>query len=769
MNSAVNLTSTFDLLNACVQHLGTAILAIWGVDPEGVCRCPQGKKCRSPGKHPNAKLCPNGVKNASRDPSIIRQWVRQAPHGNWALRCGEPIPGGGFLGAFDWDPRNGSDESLAQIQARGDELPETVTQASGGGGGHRLYRWTKSPASRSVGPGLDLQGGGKYIVIAPSRHRSGGYYTWELGLAPGDVPVADAPAWLEEGTDEAQPRPDRDGAGTARETVLGEAFFLAGRAGPVMPGGEMFVNCIQSHLHGDARGSGSDASTVILPPAGGSKFGGFKCQHGHCANLKWQEVMAFFTPEIRDAANKKYPRLAVVPDPPASQGSPAPPAPGPRASGPLDADDPISKALKQRLHFKPVKGGSYKIVSDIVNVSIVLTYDPRWAGVLKFDEFAQVIRFTRQPPFHPDDSVKGEASTWTDEDTTRLDLWLRRTLQIECDSKTIREAVYVVARRDGINPLRDYLDSLAWDGSERLERWLTIYAGCEDNDYTRIAGRKWILSAVARAYEPGCKVDTLLVLEGPQGKGKSTMLRSLVPVVSWFSDTPLAIGEKDSYVGLRGKWIVELAELASLKRADLDRTKAFFSSPVDSYRPPYGREQVSVPRTAIFAGTVNLGEYLNDATGGRRFIPVKCGVIDIETLTVDRDQLWAEAVRRYKEWAARGRPQSECLWWPSPEENPLFENEQIVRQVAGAGNPWTEAIALWVQCERARKIVEERGYLLLRDVAAGALHLSDKDLDPSAMTAMGIVMVRELGWTKKRVHVAGARAWGYYPGKGTPT
>ncbi len=759
MTPAVNHQSTFDLLNACIQHLGTAVLAIWGVDPEGVCRCPAGKKCKSPGKHPNSKLCPNGVKNASRDPSIVRQWVRQAPLGNWAIRCGEAIPGGGFLGAFDWDPRNGSAESLAQINARGDELPDTVTQQSGGGGGHRLYRWPHSPASRSVAPGLDLQGGGKYIVIAPSRHYTGGVYTWELGQAPGEIEICDAPQWLLDGTDEAQPRPSRDGSDTARETVLGEAFFLAGRAGPVMPDGSMFVNCVQSHMHGDSRGHGQDASTVILPPAGGSRFGGYKCLHGHCANLKWNEVLKMLPADCVKAANDKYPRLSVVPPltPEENAQSKAPAMVTPQSE-----EEAAIKEVRNKLHFKPTKNG-YKISSDIVNASIILTYDPRWKGVLKFDEFAQVLRFTRPPPFHPDDSIKRDYDTWTDEDTTRLDLWLRRFYSIELDGGKIREAVYVVGRRDGINPLQSYLDSLEWDGSPRLDRWLSTYVGCDDVEYTRVAGRKWILSAVARAFEPGCKVDTLLVLEGPQGRGKSTMLRTLVPVVSWFSDTPLAIGEKDSYVGLRGKWVVELAELASLKKADLDRTKAFFSSPVDSYRPPYGREQVSVPRTAIFAGTVNLGEYLNDATGGRRFIPVKCGTIDLETLAVDRDQLWAEAVKRYKDWVGKGRPQSECLWWPSPEENPIFEQEQVERQVAGAGNPWTEAIALWVQSDRAKKIVETRGYLLLRDIASGALDMSDKDLNPSSMTSMGIVLVRELGWQKKRVKVAGARAWGYFP------
>lgn len=756
--TAVPSPNTFELLQSCVQHLGAAILAIWGVDEKGACRCPKGAACNNTGKHPNSKLCPNGVKNATREAAILRQWVKQAPTGNWAIRCGEPIPGGGFLGAFDWDPRNGAEESLAEIRARGLELPESVGQISGGGGGHRLYKFDKAPASRCLGPGLDLQGADKYIVISPSRHRSGSPYLWELGQAPGECAIAPAPRWIVESTDEAMGRPVVDGV-SARDTVLGEAFVLAGRAGPVMPDGSMMVNCPQSHLHSDTRGHGHDASSVVLPPAGGSRAGGFKCLHGHCANLKWQEVMNFFPKEIREEANKKYPRLGIVP-PAYLEKELAQEKPDTNA---VKVDAPDLDEVRKRLHFKMSKSGGSKIVSDIVNANIILTYDPRWKGVLRYDEFAQVLRFTRTPPWHPDDVGKDKSEVWTDEDTTRLDLWFRRNWALELPGEKIRESVYVVGRRDGMNPLTDYLNALQWDGTRRLDTWLCAYAGVTDTPYTRIAGRKWALSAVARAFEPGVKVDACLVLEGPQGKGKSTLLRTLVPNASWFSDTPIDLASKDAYVALRGKWIIELAELASLKKADLDRAKAFFSSAVDSYRPPYGREQITVARTAVFAGTVNLGEYLNDATGGRRFIPVKCGVIDLRNLTADRDQLWAETAQLYKAWVARGRPQSECLWWPSPEELPLFEAEQMVRQVAGTGHPWTEAIAVWTISPRAKEMVAKKGFLLIREIAKGALDMDDKDLTQAHMTHIGVIMVRELKWQKKRVLVAGARAWGYEP------
>lgn len=749
MTVALQTTSVFDLLQTCVQNLGVAILPLWGIAADGVCLCPKGKDCNAAGKHPNPRLAPNGVKNATRDLSIIRQWALQVPNGNWALRCGEPLPDGGFLGVLDSDPRNGSVESLEDIRGREGDIPETVTQSTGGRGSHHLFRFPIAPASRLVAPGLDLQGGGKYIVVAPSKHRSGGLYTWEIGLGPGDIKVADAPRWLLEGTGEAQPRPTPD-SGTARETVLGEAFALAGRAGAVLPDGMMLANCPQSHLHSDNRGKGQDPSCVILPPAGGSRFGGFRCQHGHCANLKWQDVVKMLPKEAVDEANRKYPRLGVVP---------------PTTSEPTDSTPEGIRAelkdVRQRLAWKEVRGNA-KIINDEVNLNIILTYDPRWKGILSYDEFAQTIRFSREPDWHPDDAPKEKKLVWADEHVNCLNLWLRRNWGLELPAEKIRDGVVTVARRDSVNPLRDYLKSLTWDLFPRIDTWLTTYLGVEDSPYVRSVGRKWLISAVARGFQPGCKVDTLLILEGGQGVGKSTALRIMATGAgdpAWFSDTPIPIGEKDAYVALRGKWIYELAELASLKKADLDKAKAFFSAPIDSYRPPYGREQVSVPRTCVFAGTVNLGEYLHDSTGGRRFWPVKVGVIDLQALQADRDQLWAEAVAVYKAWLDRGSPQSACLWWPSPEETAVFEAEQSDREVP---HPWTEIIAQWAGSQRCKDLLR-KGYVTIGDVASSALAIADKDIGPSEATAIGIILARHLKWMKKRTLINGVRVRVYVP------
>jgi predicted P-loop ATPase len=205
-----------------------------------------------------------------------------------------------------------------------------------------------------------------------------------------------------------------------------------------------------------------------------------------------------------------------------------------------------------------------------------------------------------------------------------------------------------MARLNRFHPVVDYLDRLQWDGRPRLDKWLVTYAGAKDSDYARAAGALVLIAAVRRVRRPGCKYDEMMVLEQPQqGTNKSTGLAVLAVNDDWFTDElPLNVEAKRVIETLRGRWIVEAAELSGLKKADSEHLKAMLSRRIDRARMAYGRLTIEAPRQCVIIGTTNKSEYLRDTSGNRRFWPVAIQAINIEALKRDRDQLWAEAAAR---------------------------------------------------------------------------------------------------------------------------
>ena len=251
-----------------------------------------------------------------------------------------------------------------------------------------------------------------------------------------------------------------------------------------------------------------------------------------------------------------------------------------------------------------------------------------------------------------------------------------------------------VAREHSFHPIRDYLDSLKWDKIPRIADWLTLYLGVDPSDYARAVAEKWLIGAVARIYNPGCKVDTCLILEGSQGAFKSTALRELAGN-DFFTDDIADLGSKDSVIQTRGVWIIELAELDSMSRPEASRVKAFMSRQVDHIRLPYDRRTSDVPRECIFAGTVNNDTYLKDETGGRRFWPIRVGKIDIDSLKRDRDQLPAEARDRFK---------SGANWWLDIPE--LVEAARDEQQARHEEDAWAEKISEFVSTRPTVRVDE---------------------------------------------------------------
>ena len=319
------------------------------------------------------------------------------------------------------------------------------------------------------------------------------------------------------------------------------------------------------------------------------------------------------------------------------------------------------------------------------NVILALSSDPVFAGVLAFDEFGQEI-VVRQPlPW--DCATASLPRPWEDADDIRTAEWLQLR-GINVAPVVVGRAVGAVARELRVHPVRDWLDTLRWDGTPRLETWTSAYLGAEPTAFHHTIGALWLISAIARIYRPGVKADHMLILEGPQGARKSTAIKVLAGE-EWFTDELPELGSKDAALHMQGVWIVEIAELDAIGRAEVSRIKAFLTRTTDRFRPPYGRHTVEIKRQCVFAGTVNPDTYLRDETGNRRFWPLRCGDIDIEALRRDRDQLWAEALARFKDGA---------IWWL--EDKTLLSaarDEQDKRYQADA---WDGLIDRWLTHEQ---------------------------------------------------------------------
>lgn len=378
------------------------------------------------------------------------------------------------------------------------------------------------------------------------------------------------------------------------------------------------------------------------------------------------------------------------------------------------------------------------------NVYQLLLNHPEWTGCLGMDEFSNSIRARLDSPT----GLKAGAS-WDEDQDFKLGLWMAKHLSlfIKADGM-ISSGVRAAAIQNSFHPVREWLDSLKWDGVSRIERWLSDFAGVSDTPYSRLVARYFIIGMVARIYRPGCKMDTALILEGLQGEGKSTIARALAG--EWFSDTTFVMGDKDSFMALRGKWAYELAELDSFNRSESTRAKAFISSSVDSYRAPYDRISKDHPRQCVFIGTTNQYEYFKDASGNRRYWPVLClGELNPAGLREMREQLFAEAVDLFH---AGER------WHPSKEEQiNLFTPEQEQREL---DDPWMIAIHDWIKY----KCTDDQVTSL--DILCGALKMEVSKIDGARQASMRVgVCMRKLGWGKSR-RTSGLREWVYTKPKG---
>lgn len=321
----------------------------------------------------------------------------------------------------------------------------------------------------------------------------------------------------------------------------------------------------------------------------------------------------------------------------------------------------VSRLERSRTGYKNTAYNMYLILKNLNADS------PTDQCVFAYDEFNQSNIYTFVPPWGSQNDVGREL---TDLDDIRIQTWLSREWGIETSEQKISSLTLQLGKENSFHPVQRYLKSLKWDGKERLNTLLTHYCGAVgDTRYLADLGRKFLTAAVARVFEPGIKFDHILILEGDQGIGKSTFVRFLAG--QWYSDSLGDISNKDVVDNMRGNWIIELGELASMNRAEANELKAFVTRQWDITRKAYGRRSQRYARQCVFIGTTNDDEYLKDATGGRRFWCVKTTNFKFKELLEDRDQLWAEAYFNYQ--------LGEVLYLDDPEVREIAEGEQADR------------------------------------------------------------------------------------------
>lgn len=389
--------------------------------------------------------------------------------------------------------------------------------------------------------------------------------------------------------------------------------------------------------------------------------------------------------------------------------------------------------------YQSLRRDNGRVIPDLANVLIALRGDPEMDHALAFDEMRWRSIVQRPLPATDEGRLEKPVPHETDDDDiVRVQEWLQVNGMPRIGRETIGNGFEMLAHERAFHPIKLWLDNVAWDGEPRIYSnqgpWLTTYLGAVSQplDYLATIGQCFLVSMIARIYEPPCKADYMLVLEGDQGVEKSRACAALAE--RWFGDCLPDIHTKDAKQYLGDKWLVEVSELSAFSKADIETLKAFITRESEDYRPPYGKLNVVRPRQCVFIGTTNRLAYIKDDTGARRFWPVRVGKIDVDGLKRDRDQLFAEALALYHDRTS---------WWPSPElEQKWIKPEQETRVETEA---WEADIAAFLAGG-----VTETNRVTVTEVARNALGFENSARVKMADANRIIGVLHVLGWKAGR-------------------
>ena len=567
-------------------------------------------------KIPYGSLVSKGHLNATTSADQITKWWTEAPNANIGLNL--EASGLVCIDVDSYKPDCGFGDFI-----KDKHLPQTLTQKSASGGTHYIFKANSGDSyPGTLCKGVDIKYNG-YILLSPSNF-NGRPYEWQNDLEP-----AQAPDWLAKQLPKvAEPKTPLLPMYSFKQPRLLEVIANEGWHNTVLKRVGSMVAC------------GEDDEAI-------HRFTDDLTLEGYSLEDTRAEVQRMID--------------------------------GARAKG-------FGTELAQESSAELIKSSRGDVINNHHNVYVTLR-DSAWGQVFAFNELAGTKMVLAKPPGERGNPSFFKPREIKDSDYSRVAKWCNKNGLPTVNKSVIIDCVQELCEEKIISPVRHYLEELQFDPTchePQLSHWMERYLGAkpgspEERQYIEAVSRLSLVQAVARALDPGCKADSVPILEGGQGIGKSTAIRVLHGA-EWFGDALPPMGTKDASDYLRGLWGIELAELSFQRKAEIEVQKAFISRREERFRPAYGREEIVYPRRCVFWGTTNRTDYIKDDTGNRRFLPIRTTKVDFEGLKASRDMLWAEAVYYYN--------QGEQYWLS--EELVVYANEQTNERIEE--DPWVEVV-----------------------------------------------------------------------------
>lgn len=544
-------------------------------------------------------LTPHGCKDAKKDPGAIKAWWKRYPDASIGIATGSVSSLLVIDEDVDEDKGLNGVHEMQIWETDNGNLPETVRAITGRGGAHLYYHYSGKDLKNRAGviEGVDVRGEGGYIIAPPSIHPNGTQYEWECD--PEETELAEIDDTVKKFL-------------SLREKVPGEKFKLPN----TIESGQRNSTLYRFACSLQSQGLTDEAISAAVMAENETR----------CSEpLSKDEI----TQLIKSALNHAKGELKVIEQTNYPQREPD-------FTYVLDKDGVPTD----------------KIAQTIKNAEEAIMYDPDLYGRLRFNELSYSPNVYGNLPWASGSGWRD----WTNADDSNLRSYIESKYGLKNKDK-IMDALNNVIHRQTINPVKEMLETAhnAWDGNKHVENLLTRFVGAEKTPYNVEVMHRYMLGAVKRIYQPGCKFDYMLILVGKQGSYKSSFLKFLAVNDEWFADNFNTLDGDKAFEKLRGMWIVEMSELQAIKRAkDVESIKAFITSSVDTYRTPYERRTEQRPRRCVLAGTSNPVDFLTDKTGNRRFLPVTCSVLPIENPYDDLEatrfefiQAWGEIMDEY--------------------------------------------------------------------------------------------------------------------------